>query len=109
MQPPKRSPWGKVQQTDTVIPGKAYVVYTASHGGIKLDRSLNQRIPEAFRNKDGVGWYEEDCAWAIACHFVPELISSALHPEHRKALERVVRSIIERYYPEVLGWTASQN
>lgn len=59
----KSSPWGKIQDARELVPG-AWVVHTAGHGGFKLDRKLNARVPESVRRPGG--WYEEDCEWSLA-------------------------------------------
>jgi len=57
-----RTPWGKADQVSFEVSfiGK---VYTASHGGLKLDAKHNHKVPEYLRRKGG--WYEEDCDWCI--------------------------------------------
>ena len=65
-----RSPWGTVDHCTPLAPG-AWEVSTPSHGGIKLDRKLNARVPEAARRAGG--WYEEDCEWSLAVLAIPEL------------------------------------
>lgn len=57
-----RTPWGQVQNTDKIIDG-ILSVSTSSHGGLKLDRKRNAKVPKYLRRKGG--WYEEDCEWAI--------------------------------------------
>jgi len=52
-----RSPWGKVEGRKEVAPGITQV-WTARHGGFKLSRRLQSRMPAPFRRKGG--WYEED-------------------------------------------------
>jgi hypothetical protein len=70
----KDTPWGKPQDHE-IVSDKGIVWYsTASHGGYKVDKTLNMEIPEVFRCNDG--WYEEDCEWSIvwvflSCHFNP--------------------------------------
>lgn len=59
----KSSPWGTIQSAKVLIPG-AWLVHTAGHGGVKLDRRLNARVPEFIRRPGG--WYEEDCEWSLA-------------------------------------------
>jgi len=64
------SPWGPIQFVTPIFEG-CWGVCTASHGGIKLSRSLNAKVPEYARSKGG--WYEEDCDWAIpACVFAEQ-------------------------------------
>ncbi len=67
------TPWGKSQSKEIMCDGIVFYS-TASHGGYKVNKALNQEIPEVFRCNDG--WYEEDCAWSIvwvflSSHFAP--------------------------------------
>lgn len=60
-----RSPWGTIQIASPIQPLQDGIaaVSTASHGGVKLDRKANAKIP-AYCRRSG-GWYEEDCEWSI--------------------------------------------
>jgi hypothetical protein len=69
IQVPKSSPWGAVQSCEVLADG-IFCVSTASHGGIKLDRDRNAKMP-AYMRRDG-GWYEEDCEWALVALKYPE-------------------------------------
>lgn len=57
-----RTPWGAAQDVDLIAPG-VWLVSTAGHGGIKLDRVRNAKVPASCRTKGG--WYEEDCEVSI--------------------------------------------
>lgn len=70
MQRGARTPWGKAQDVRELASG-VWLVDTAGHGGIKLDRTRQRAIPEDARREGG--WYEED---VDAC--IPLL---ALYPE----------------------------
>jgi len=73
--PGRSSPWGRIQTVRAVADG-IYKVTTAGHGGLKLDRERNERIPKGVRQSGG--WYEEDCEWSIvACRF-PEFFPVAV-------------------------------
>jgi hypothetical protein len=61
------SPWGRVQSKEVITPW-LYSVATSSHGGLKLNREYNAKIPAIFRKKGG--WYEEDCALEIVVLFL---------------------------------------
>ncbi len=62
------TPWGAAQTTQHITRG--IVSYsTASHGGYHVSKTLNQQIPDYFRDTEG--WYEEDCDWAIVVLFFP--------------------------------------
>ena len=68
------SPWGTVQEVYPVIPGMIFVS-TAGHGGIKLSRQFNAKMP-AYLRKPG-GWYEEDCEWSLVfAVFEKEILST---------------------------------
>jgi len=65
-----RSPWGKIQVVEVILTGDIWVVSTAGHGGIKVSRSYQARIPKFIRREGG--WYEEDIDWAIVAVTFPE-------------------------------------
>lgn len=56
------TPWGTADYAGEIVAGMG-TVGTPSHGGIKLSRERNRRVPEYMRQKGG--WYEEDCDWCI--------------------------------------------
>ena len=58
----QRCMWGDIQCVEKLANG-IWTVSTASHGGIKLDRKHNAKVPTYLRQAGG--WYEEDCEWAI--------------------------------------------
>ena len=57
-----RTPWGTAQRVDYITPWLTQV-FTAGHGGFKVDRKHNALIVQSLRAKGG--WYEEDCDWQI--------------------------------------------
>ena len=59
------TPWGPAQFVSQPLEGVT-VVSTASHGGIKLSRAQNAKIPAAARAPGG--WYEEDCCAAVPAY-----------------------------------------
>lgn len=63
------SPWGKIQTVEKIAEG-VWFVSTASHGGVKLSRARNAKIPEYMRQKGG--WYEEDCHWCFPALIFPD-------------------------------------
>lgn len=71
--PKTRTPWGDAQQAEKIRRGITWYS-TASHGGVKLSERINERVPAYMRNRSG--WYEEDCAWALAY--------AGLYHEHAK-------------------------
>ena len=60
------SPWGLIDHLTPLGPD-AVAVSTASHGGIAVSAKGLARIPEPLRATaySGLGWFEEDCDWAI--------------------------------------------
>ena len=88
MKDPKYSPWGKVQYVKSFSEG-VVLVSTASHGGMKLDRACNAKVPASARRKGG--WYEEDCEVAIPILTFPELF-----PKDQEAAQET----IDRWFPE---------
>lgn len=74
-----RSPWGTIDFVNNYAPGIDSVA-TPGHGGIKLDRKMNNQVHTAWRQAGG--WYEEDCEWAIVAItfpnvFEPEMVKQA--------------------------------
>jgi hypothetical protein len=60
------TPWGRSQGGFLLAPGiKQY--HTASHGGIKVNKRLNDTIPVGFRHRRG--WYEENGSAVIPLYF----------------------------------------
>ncbi len=94
---PLHSPWGAVQHGEKLADG-VFIVSTAGHGGIKLDRARNALIPHLFRREGG--WYGEDCDIAIPMYFLelkPEKMDLALsHPRLELAS---VRILVQRDHP----------
>ena len=75
----KQSPWGKINHETPVTDGIVFVG-TAGHGGFKLDRIRNAKIPDYMRQPGG--WYEEDCEYAMVIvafpqHFPPADVETA--------------------------------
>jgi hypothetical protein len=66
----KSSPWGAVQHQQREASGIDFVS-TAGHGGLKLNREMNAKIPKLFRRPSG--WYEEDCESLIVMYFLSDL------------------------------------
>src|SRR4051812_216217 len=65
------TPWGRSQGGHLFAPGIKFY-HTAGHGGLRLTRPFNERIPAPFRNESG--WYEEDCEFAIPFYFLHDYI-----------------------------------
>jgi hypothetical protein len=67
-----RTPWGKTEHFNILFEGITKY-HTASHGGYKIIKKLNEAyIPLIFRKENG--WYEEDCEQYIVTYFLYDLI-----------------------------------
>ena len=66
------TPWGMSQTSEVYAEGIIFLS-TASHGGIKLDRTRNAAMPKALRVAGG--WYEEDAEWAKVAAGFPDLFT----------------------------------
>jgi Domain of unknown function (DUF7007) len=93
----KRSPWGPVQDEREVAPGITSVS-TASHGGFKLNRHLNEGVPDYMREPSG--WYEEDVDWAVVATVYPGAFSEADQRHARDTLRNWRPDIYERFFGE---------
>jgi len=64
------TPWGL--SDDKQIYSEGIVFYeTSCHGGFKVNKKQNMKIPEFMR--DAGGWYEEDSEWAKVAVSFPEI------------------------------------
>jgi len=79
-----RSPWGAIDHVTVRAPGIAEVS-TPGHGGVKLDRSRNAKVPASVRRKGG--WYEEDCEYAIPVIVFPEAFEDRVVEGAHKSLK----------------------
>lgn len=79
------TPWGKAQSKEILAIGIKFYS-TASHGGFKLNKAQNARIPLALRNDDG--WYEEDCECYKVFYAYPELFPNISQEDAIKGLKR---------------------
>lgn len=82
------TPWGISQSSEIYAEGVVFHS-TASHGGFKLDRARNARMPAALRVAGG--WYEEDAEWSKVAIGFPELFTTY----ERRHAEKTLRN----YYP----------
>ena len=110
---PPYSPWGKVQECETLCPG-VYSVSTPGHGGVMVRRELAEKV---FRKEAmGCGFieggylcFEEDTQEEVVLR---ELLDKKLWkiPERIKdkaAFEENINRSIKRYNPEY--WRARQS
>lgn len=79
-----QTPWG-VSQGATVYAEGVESHSTAGHGGFKLSFQRNRKVHALLRAE--VGWYEEDCAWAIVAITFPDLFTGF----ERRCAERSVK------------------
>lgn len=86
------TPWGKSQGATVFVEKGIYRHHTASHGGFKVFKALNNEIPEPYRNDNG--WYEEDCDWACVAVSLPGYFSER---EVRQATETVINWLPDQY------------
>ena len=111
MRDPTYLPWGEVQWSEELYPGM-YLVSTASHGGIMVDREAELCLTSAVRKcgmRDG-GYlcFEEDCCEQVVLR---ELLDRKMWkiPERLKdpeAFEKELNRIIREYHPEY--WAARE-
>jgi hypothetical protein len=92
-----RSPWGKVDNVETILPGDMWFVSTPSHGGIKLSRRYQGRVPEMMRRRGA--WYEEDVDWSI-----PGVIfADAFSPKDAESAASTMKNWLPDEYRELTG------
>jgi len=94
--PPMETPWGRSDFTEHLGCG-IIAVSTPSHGGMYVPKHLHCLIPDRARAwaakwSGSESWYEEDCAWAIVVHWIPEPFAKEL----RESAAAMLKSMIER-------------
>lgn len=93
------SPWGRIDRKELIADG-VWFISTPSHGGYFLsnDRlgAISADLSETFAGRGRVGWFEEDCDWAVVALTFPELFPAG-------ALE-LARNIAKHFHPR---WLAS--
>ena len=104
-----RTPWGKADFVTEIIPGM-FRVNAPGHGGIKLSRKLQARMPE-YMKEDG-GWYEEDSDYAkVFVVFAKEIAEKAsgtgmINQERLNLAQNVLRNwkpdAYEKFYNTVI-------
>jgi len=93
-----KSPWGTVQSVTEITEG-VHLVSTAGHGGLKVARAQNARIPAPLRRRGG--WYEEDAEASIPFWALYDERIAEASGESRERHAETVRA----YYPD--AWTAA--
>lgn len=111
MREPTYSPWGEIQWCEKLYPGM-YLVETASHGGVMVDREAELCLTSAARKcgmRDG-GYlcFEEDCCEQV---ILRELLDRKIWkiPERVKdpeTFEKALDQTIQKYHPEY--WATRQ-
>ncbi|WP_239806093.1 DUF7007 domain-containing protein [Croceicoccus hydrothermalis] len=92
---PSCSPWGAIQQADQLIPG-AWLVSTATHGGILLSDERQAAMPDALRITEPA--YEEACDWSLPIlAFQDEFVAS---PSCRSSWITLARDIARCWHPD---------
>lgn len=93
------SPWGRIDNIKILIEG-VEDVSTPSHGGIKLNRKYNNKIPKEFRTAGG--YYEEDAEWSIVCTYIPEAFSESARIIAKDTLKNWFPEVYESFYQVTL-------
>lgn len=96
----KHSPWGPVQDEHRIAPGITFVS-TASHGGFKVDKRLNEKIPKSMRQENG--WYEEDVDWAVIPIIYPDPFDADTRDRAIAMLKQWRPELYERFFEEKLA------
>ena len=91
-----RTPWGKADGIDIVMPGIGWV-FTPGHGGVKLSPAMNRRMPDYMRQKGG--WYEEDCESAKVYVALTATLATVENDTTDKLREAAV-STLRNWYPD---------
>ena len=85
-----RTPWGDADFVQVIAPGIGWVG-TPGHGGVKLSRAMNARMPVYMRLKGG--WYEEDCEWALVYVALAGLLRSTENDETDRLVAQAVTTL----------------
>lgn len=93
---PIRTPWGPAQNATSYAPGITFYS-TAGHGGFKLDRAHNAKVPAYLRCAGG--WYEEDVEANIVVLVFPEAFSEG----QRNYAHRSIRDYYPHEYARLTG------
>lgn len=96
------TPWGRADFTEKVADGIT-AVSTPSHGGYRLAADRQANMPDALRVDSGssVGWYEEDCDWALVAVAFPE--------EFLREHVAEARETVKQYHPDRWeAWTGEK-
>ena len=103
--PPKDSPWGEVDYSDTLCPG-VFLVSTAGHGGVMVVKDMEMVLSPAARKqgerKNGYLCFEEDSAEAVVFR---ELLDKKLWEipdriQDKAKFEESINKTLREYHPD---------
>lgn len=101
-----QTPWGPSQGA-TVYEDGVVCHSTASHGGFHLSPCRNREVARSVRN--ALGWYEEDCEWALVALTFPHLFTGY----ERRCADTTIRhswpDLWEKKHGRQLGLGQSQS
>ena len=78
-----------------IAPGINFVT-AAGHGGIKLDRAHNAKVPAYVRERGG--WYEKNSDWAIPAIIFPQCFTAEEGEQAKHILRNGKPDIYARFY-----------
>jgi hypothetical protein len=93
------SPWGWIQSVSELTEGM-WLVSTAGHGGIKLSRQMNAKMPKQLRREGG--WYEEDCEAALVVLGFPEHFTRTQLDDAERSVKNWFPAAYEAYTGTVI-------
>jgi hypothetical protein len=88
------TPWGTSDYSKSYTRGIVFYG-TPGHGGFRVSRTMNERIPDCLRQATarGDGWYEEDCEWAKIAIAFPQFFTKPGELDQAKLT-------LARYFPD---------
>jgi hypothetical protein len=110
--PPKDSPWGEVDYSDTLCPG-VFLVSTAGHGGVMVAKDMALILSPAARKhgglKNGYLCFEQDTEEAIVLR---ELLDKKLwdipdRVQDKAAFEESINKSLRENHPQY--WRSREN
>jgi hypothetical protein len=94
-----QTPWGESDSIEIIAPG-VYLVTTPSHGGIKVETPILDRIPYEYKvvSFGGLGfhgWFEEDGDWCIPVLALPDLFTGDRWKDAERTFDYWIRPKLE--------------
>lgn len=89
------TPWGTADSVETIAEG-IIAVTTPGHGGLRLDRKRQAKMPAYMRTSDR--WYEEDCEWALVASVFPQHFTDAQRAAAKRTLKEYYPKAYARFY-----------